>query len=54
VAAVEAWEMGTIWEPSPRVRAKAAAAGVAHENDIYKPLIAAPPAAVPSVVGVSA
>ena len=44
--------MGTIWEPSPRARAKAA--NVAHGNDMYKPLIAAPPAAVPSVVGVSA
>ena len=54
VAAVEAWEMGSIWQPSPRSKAKAAAVGFAQEQDIYQPLIAAPPAAVPSVVGVSA
>ena len=54
VAMVEAWEMGTIWQPSPRAAAKAAAAGAANGKEMYERLIAAPPAAVPSVVGVSA
>ena len=54
VAMVEAWEMGTIWQPSPRAAAKAAAAGTANGQEMYERLIAAPPAAVPSVVGVSA
>ena len=51
VAMVEAWEMGTSGSPSPRAAAKAAAA---NGKEIYERLIAAPPAAVPSVVGVSA